>query len=92
MFDRMSLKMTLCTSKELIITNYNPSTDGLIKVNDDHMGFCRVDHPEIMWDDISQQLLKDHMVLRLYHLYLTITAVKCFILTAPNISLCVADV
>ncbi|XP_062851140.1 glutamyl aminopeptidase [Trichomycterus rosablanca] len=48
---------------ELIITNYNLSTDGLIKVNNDHMGFYRVNHPDYMWDDISQQLLENHLVL-----------------------------
>ncbi|XP_020555308.1 glutamyl aminopeptidase isoform X2 [Oryzias latipes] len=46
-------------SKELILMNYSPSTDGLLKVNDDHMGFYRVNHDDHMWTDISQQLITD---------------------------------
>uniref|UniRef100_A0A8C7XL26 Aminopeptidase n=1 Tax=Oryzias sinensis TaxID=183150 RepID=A0A8C7XL26_9TELE len=41
-------------SKELILMNYSSSTDGLLKVNDDHMGFYRVNHDDHMWTDISQ--------------------------------------
>ncbi|XP_017320538.2 glutamyl aminopeptidase [Ictalurus punctatus] len=48
---------------EVIINNYSLATDGLIKVNSDHMGFYRVNHPDDIWADISQQLLTDHLVL-----------------------------
>uniref|UniRef100_A0AAR2K1T5 Aminopeptidase n=1 Tax=Pygocentrus nattereri TaxID=42514 RepID=A0AAR2K1T5_PYGNA len=34
-------------------TGYSPSTDGLIKVNKDHMGFYRVNHDNNMWNVIS---------------------------------------
>ncbi|KAM9477702.1 glutamyl aminopeptidase [Clarias gariepinus] len=47
---------------EVIIENYSPAADGLIKVNNDHMGFYRVNHPEDIWAAISQQLLTDHLV------------------------------
>uniref|UniRef100_A0A4W4GAS9 Aminopeptidase n=1 Tax=Electrophorus electricus TaxID=8005 RepID=A0A4W4GAS9_ELEEL len=47
---------------ELPITDYSPSTDRLIKVNKDHMGFYRVNHHDSMWSAISQQLLTDHLV------------------------------
>lgn len=47
---------------EVIITNYSPSTDGLIKVNNDHMGFYRVNHADAMWNATSQQLLTDPLV------------------------------
>uniref|UniRef100_A0A4W4G9V0 Aminopeptidase n=1 Tax=Electrophorus electricus TaxID=8005 RepID=A0A4W4G9V0_ELEEL len=42
--------------------DYSPSTDRLIKVNKDHMGFYRVNHHDSMWSAISQQLLTDHLV------------------------------
>lgn len=48
---------------EVIIEKYSPAADGLIKVNNDHMGFYRVNHPEDIWAAISQQLLTDHLVL-----------------------------
>ncbi|KAB5581869.1 hypothetical protein PHYPO_G00180550 [Pangasianodon hypophthalmus] len=47
---------------EVVINNYSPATDGLIKVNNDHMGFYRVNHPDDIWAAISQQLLTDHLV------------------------------
>ncbi|KAK2852812.1 hypothetical protein Q7C36_008013 [Tachysurus vachellii] len=47
---------------DVIIENYSPATDGLIKVNSNHMGFYRVNHPDDIWTAISQQLLKDHLV------------------------------
>ncbi|XP_076831506.1 glutamyl aminopeptidase isoform X2 [Brachyhypopomus gauderio] len=48
--------------EELPITDYSPSTDGLIKVNKDHMGFYRVNHHDSMWRAIIQQLQTDHLV------------------------------
>uniref|UniRef100_A0AAY5EE32 Aminopeptidase n=1 Tax=Electrophorus electricus TaxID=8005 RepID=A0AAY5EE32_ELEEL len=51
------------TQPKLPITDYSPSTDRLIKVNKDHMGFYRVNHHDSMWSAISQQLLTDHLVL-----------------------------
>ncbi|XP_056616985.1 glutamyl aminopeptidase [Triplophysa dalaica] len=47
---------------ELVIPGYSPTSDGLIKVNKDHMGFFRVHHSDIMWTTISEQLLADHLV------------------------------
>lgn len=47
---------------ELVIPGYSPATDGLIKVNKDHMGFYRVNHIDSMWSTISKQLLTDHLV------------------------------
>ncbi|XP_030626829.1 glutamyl aminopeptidase isoform X2 [Chanos chanos] len=46
---------------EFVIANYSPATDGLIKVNNDHMGFYRVTYSDSMWDSISQQLLTNHL-------------------------------
>ncbi|XP_007238065.3 glutamyl aminopeptidase [Astyanax mexicanus] len=50
------------SESELVIAGYSPSTDGLIKVNKDHMGFYRVNHNDDMWSSISQQLLENHLV------------------------------
>ncbi|KAI4892086.1 hypothetical protein NFI96_022387 [Prochilodus magdalenae] len=47
---------------EMRITEYSAATDGLIKVNKDHIGFYRINHDDSMWSDISQQLLTDHLV------------------------------
>ncbi|XP_051946265.1 LOW QUALITY PROTEIN: aminopeptidase A-like [Xyrauchen texanus] len=47
---------------EMVITGYSPATDGLIKINKDHMGFYRVNHHESMWNAISEQLLTDYLV------------------------------
>ncbi|XP_046691804.1 LOW QUALITY PROTEIN: glutamyl aminopeptidase [Silurus meridionalis] len=47
---------------EVIIENFSPATDGPIKVNNDHMGFYRVNHPDDIWAIINQQLLTDHLV------------------------------
>ncbi|XP_024134397.1 glutamyl aminopeptidase isoform X1 [Oryzias melastigma] len=46
-------------STELELMDYSPSTDGLLKVNNDHIGFYRVNHDDHMWTDISQQLMTD---------------------------------
>lgn len=48
---------------ELVLPGYSPASDGLIKVNKDHMGFYRVNHIDSMWTAISVQLLADHLVL-----------------------------
>lgn len=47
---------------EVVVPDYSPSTDGLIKVNKEHMGFYRVNHNDNMWSSISQQLLENHLV------------------------------
>ncbi|XP_034715058.1 glutamyl aminopeptidase [Etheostoma cragini] len=46
---------------ELVVSNYSAPVDGLLKVNNDHIGFYRVNHDERMWNDISQQLQNNHM-------------------------------
>lgn len=48
------------SSTEITITGYNPTTDGLIKINNDHLGFYRVNHQEDMWSAISNQLMANH--------------------------------
>ncbi|XP_048084131.1 glutamyl aminopeptidase [Alosa alosa] len=48
------------SSPEIVITGYNPTTDGLIKVNNDHLGFYRVNHQDSMWNAISDQLVNNH--------------------------------
>uniref|UniRef100_A0A4W6BL56 Aminopeptidase n=1 Tax=Lates calcarifer TaxID=8187 RepID=A0A4W6BL56_LATCA len=40
--------------------NYSLSEDGLLKVNNDHIGFYRVNHDDHMWNTISQQLQNNH--------------------------------
>uniref|UniRef100_A0A4W6BSU8 Aminopeptidase n=1 Tax=Lates calcarifer TaxID=8187 RepID=A0A4W6BSU8_LATCA len=42
------------------IINYSLSEDGLLKVNNDHIGFYRVNHDDHMWNTISQQLQNNH--------------------------------
>lgn len=59
----MEIYRLLCVYSELVIPGYSPTSDGLIKVNKDHMGFFRVHHNDIMWTTISEQLLADHLVL-----------------------------
>ncbi|XP_067470179.1 glutamyl aminopeptidase isoform X1 [Thunnus thynnus] len=48
------------SNKELIINNYSPSVDGLLKINHDHIGFYRVNHDGHQWDAISQQFQNNH--------------------------------
>lgn len=48
---------------ELVISNYSISADGLLKVNNDHIGFYRVNHNVHMWNIISEQLQNNHMVM-----------------------------
>ncbi|KAL0968988.1 hypothetical protein UPYG_G00220880 [Umbra pygmaea] len=44
------------SSPELVLTDYSPTMDGILKVNNDHIGFYRVNHHDIMWSTISQKL------------------------------------
>ncbi|KAK3573881.1 hypothetical protein QTP86_032855 [Hemibagrus guttatus] len=60
--DKNGTKLFAKEQAEVVIENYSPATDGLIKVNSDHMGFYRVNHPDNIWAAISQQLLTDHLV------------------------------
>lgn len=48
-------------STELVISNYSSTTDGLLKVNNDHIGFYRVNHEDRIWEDISQQLQSNYL-------------------------------
>ncbi|XP_072314030.1 glutamyl aminopeptidase [Eucyclogobius newberryi] len=48
------------TQSELAVPSYSPSVDGLLKVNNDHIGFYRVNHDDLMWTSISEQLLSNH--------------------------------
>ncbi|KAM9777325.1 glutamyl aminopeptidase [Neosynchiropus ocellatus] len=50
------LSMFMWTSSEHVVESYSPSADGLLKVNDDHIGFYRVNHDDSMWEAISEQL------------------------------------
>ncbi|XP_051773959.1 glutamyl aminopeptidase [Ctenopharyngodon idella] len=47
---------------EAVISGYSPDTDGLIKVNKEHMGFYRVNHHDSVWSAIAEQLFTDHTV------------------------------
>nr|XP_046269552.1 glutamyl aminopeptidase isoform X2 [Scatophagus argus] len=58
--DKNMLDMFDKNSIEYVISNYSLSVDGLLKVNNDHLGFYRVNHENSMWDDISQQLQQNH--------------------------------
>lgn len=49
------------SSTEHVIGNYTQSTDGLLKVNNDHIGFYRVNYDNIMWATISEQLQSNHL-------------------------------
>ncbi|XP_017290340.1 glutamyl aminopeptidase [Kryptolebias marmoratus] len=46
---------------ELVVSDYSAVEDGLLKVNDDHMGFYRVNYDDDMWTAISQQLQTNHL-------------------------------
>ncbi|XP_053191825.1 glutamyl aminopeptidase [Scomber japonicus] len=48
------------SNTELVISGYSPAVDGLLKVNNDHIGFYRVNHDDSMWNTISQQLQSNH--------------------------------
>ncbi|XP_077093480.1 glutamyl aminopeptidase [Siphateles boraxobius] len=47
---------------EEVIDGYSPATDGLIKVNKDHMGYYRVNHHDSVWSTIAEQLFTDYKV------------------------------
>uniref|UniRef100_A0A4W5PMT2 Aminopeptidase n=1 Tax=Hucho hucho TaxID=62062 RepID=A0A4W5PMT2_9TELE len=42
------------------LSDYFPATDGLLKINNNHIGFYRVNHHDNMWSTISQQLQTNH--------------------------------
>ncbi|XP_043999504.1 glutamyl aminopeptidase [Gambusia affinis] len=48
------------STAEHAIIDYSPSADGLLKINNDHIGFYRVNHEDSMWTVISQQLQDNH--------------------------------
>ncbi|CDQ59745.1 unnamed protein product [Oncorhynchus mykiss] len=48
------------SSPEQVLADYFPATDGLLKINNDHIGFYRVNHHDSMWRTISQQLQTNH--------------------------------
>ncbi|XP_014066097.1 glutamyl aminopeptidase isoform X2 [Salmo salar] len=48
------------SSSEQVLADYFPATDGLLKINNDHIGFYRVNHHDSMWSTISQQLQTNH--------------------------------
>ncbi|CAN9502525.1 unnamed protein product [Ophioblennius macclurei] len=47
---------------EIIVPGYS-STDSLLKINNDHIGFYRVNHEDQMWNRISQQLQTNHLII-----------------------------
>nr|XP_057933422.1 glutamyl aminopeptidase [Doryrhamphus excisus]XP_057933423.1 glutamyl aminopeptidase [Doryrhamphus excisus] len=49
------------SSTEHVVNDYSPAVDGLLKVNNDHIGFYRVNHEDHMWNTISQQLRSNHL-------------------------------
>ncbi|XP_054909476.1 glutamyl aminopeptidase [Poeciliopsis prolifica] len=48
------------STAEHAVIDYSPSADGLLKINNDHIGFYRVNHEDSMWTVISQQLQDNH--------------------------------
>ncbi|XP_070698575.1 glutamyl aminopeptidase isoform X2 [Pempheris klunzingeri] len=58
--DKTVLTMFDKSSREHVISDYVASADGLLKVNNDHIGFYRVNHADHMWTAISQQLQSNH--------------------------------
>ncbi|KAM7404165.1 hypothetical protein PAMA_004546 [Pampus argenteus] len=61
--DKNMLTMFNKYNTEHVISNYSSSRDGLLKVNNDHIGFYRVNHDDQMWNTISQQLQNNHLVM-----------------------------
>ncbi|XP_036927026.1 glutamyl aminopeptidase [Acanthopagrus latus] len=59
--DKNVLAMFSKDSADHVISNYSPSVDGLLKVNNDHIGFYRVNHDSNMWSTISKQLQDNHL-------------------------------
>ncbi|KAM3595343.1 uncharacterized protein V6R79_022003 [Siganus canaliculatus] len=49
------------SSAELVVNDYDSTTDGLLKVNNDHIGFYRVNHEDSIWEDISQLLQSNYL-------------------------------
>uniref|UniRef100_A0A4W3HH61 Aminopeptidase n=1 Tax=Callorhinchus milii TaxID=7868 RepID=A0A4W3HH61_CALMI len=41
---------------------YNSTTDGLLKINTNHVGFYRANYEEPTWDKIIEQIIKKHEV------------------------------
>ncbi|XP_071327168.1 glutamyl aminopeptidase [Trachinotus anak] len=58
--DKNMLAVFNKSSAECVINDYSPSADGLLKVNNNHIGFYRVNHDNLMWNAISQQLQDNH--------------------------------
>lgn len=56
------LLIWLGRSPDFTIVDYTPATDGLLKVNNDHMGFYRVNHDAAMWTSITTLLQTNHQV------------------------------
>ncbi|XP_038123328.1 glutamyl aminopeptidase isoform X2 [Cyprinodon tularosa] len=48
------------STPEHVINNYSACEDGLLKINNDHIGFYRVNHEDHMWTSISQLLMTNH--------------------------------
>ncbi|XP_041828234.1 glutamyl aminopeptidase isoform X2 [Melanotaenia boesemani] len=59
--DKTILTMFTRNSSEHIIRDYSPPTDGLLKINNHHVGFYRVNHDDRMWTIIGQQLQTNHL-------------------------------
>ncbi|KAK9533236.1 hypothetical protein VZT92_008370 [Zoarces viviparus] len=59
--DKYMLAMFDKSSAEHVLSNYSASVDGLLKVNNDHIGFYRVNHDNHMWNAISKQLQDNHL-------------------------------
>ncbi|XP_071400081.1 glutamyl aminopeptidase [Centroberyx affinis] len=51
------------SNTELVVPDYSLPMDGLLKINNDHIGFYRVNHDNLMWSTISQQLQDNHLEL-----------------------------
>uniref|UniRef100_UPI0037E760AF glutamyl aminopeptidase n=1 Tax=Semicossyphus pulcher TaxID=241346 RepID=UPI0037E760AF len=58
--DKNMLQMFDKSATEQVISGYLASVDGLLKVNNDHIGFYRVNHDSVTWSAISQQLENNH--------------------------------
>lgn len=57
-----TLLIRLDWSPEFTIVDYTHATDGLLKVNNEHMGFYRVNHDAAMWASITTELQTNHQV------------------------------
>lgn len=54
--------ITACGISDNANLEYSMAADGLLKINSNHMGFYRVNHDNSMWDAISNELQKNHLV------------------------------